>query len=55
MVAWVNARRKAITVAVGVIVTIAGRELGEGSKWYQYIVLVVTALGVYAVANKPAE
>lgn len=44
--------RKTVTALAGFVVLVVGTELGTDSKWYTYAVALLSALGVYAVANK---
>lgn len=45
--------RKTISALVGVGVLVLSTELGADSKWVTYAIALASALGVYAVANKP--
>ena len=43
--------RKTTIALAGVAVLVAQQELGAGSKWYGYLVAVLTAVGVYGTPN----
>lgn len=51
MTAVLKQHAKSITALAGVLVMVVGTELGTDSKWYTYVVAVLTAVGVYGIRN----
>ena len=52
VIAWLNARRKAITALVTGLVGWAIAYNIADEQWIQLVVVVAVGLGVYAVPNK---
>jgi uncharacterized membrane protein len=48
---WIAVHRKAITAVAGAAVAFAVAQWGTGNHWVTLAVMLLSALGVYAVPN----